>query len=80
MRDALVLSLTSISRDIRSMRAQEVISYATYDQPNYQYQGAESGVPFESGFAESFGARLLPLEWADRSWYSPTLCGSSSMT
>lgn len=35
MCDALALSLSSISRDIRSIRAQECLNYATYDQPNY---------------------------------------------
>jgi 4-hydroxy-tetrahydrodipicolinate reductase len=35
MCDALALSLSSISRNISSIRAQECLSYATYDQPNY---------------------------------------------
>jgi 4-hydroxy-tetrahydrodipicolinate reductase len=33
MCDALALSLSSISRNVRSIRAQESLSYATYDQP-----------------------------------------------
>jgi 2,4-diaminopentanoate dehydrogenase len=60
MCDALALSLTSVSRDIRSVRAQEVISYATYDQPRYHVShGGIWGAPFHGGYAASFGERLL---------------------
>jgi hypothetical protein len=60
MCDALALSLTSVSRDIRSIRAQEVISYETYDQPSYHVsRGGIWGAPSDSSYAGSFGKRVL---------------------
>jgi hypothetical protein len=60
MCDALALALTSVSRDIRSLRAQEVISYATYDQPRYHVsQGGIWGAPFDGSYTASFGTRIL---------------------
>jgi hypothetical protein len=60
MCDALALSLTSVSRHIRSIRVQEMISYATYDQPSYHVsRGGIWGSPLDSRYAESFGARIL---------------------
>nr|MDT0667738.1 hypothetical protein [Micromonospora sp. DSM 115978] len=41
-------------------RTQEIISYATYNQPSYHVsQGGIWGAPSNSRFAESFGKRLL---------------------
>jgi hypothetical protein len=60
MCDALALSLTGVSRDIRSIRTQEIISYATYDQPSYHVsQGGIWGAPCDSRYADSFGKRVL---------------------
>jgi 2,4-diaminopentanoate dehydrogenase len=60
MCDAFALSLTSVSRNIRSIRAQEIISYATYDQPRYHVsQGGIWGAQIGSGFAESFPKFVL---------------------
>jgi hypothetical protein len=60
MCDALALALTSVSRDIRSVRTQEVISYATYDQPNYHVsRGGIWGAACDGDFARSFARVLL---------------------
>jgi 2,4-diaminopentanoate dehydrogenase len=60
MSDALALALTSISRDVRSVRIQEMISYATYDQPAYHVaQGGIWGAPFDPRYAEGFAKRVL---------------------
>jgi 2,4-diaminopentanoate dehydrogenase len=60
MCDALALSFSSVSRDIRSIRTQEIISYATYDQPNYHVsQGGIWGAPADGRFAESFASLVL---------------------
>jgi hypothetical protein len=60
MCDALALALSSVSREIRSIRTQEIISYATYDQPRYHVsRGGIWGAPLDSGYADSFGRMLL---------------------
>jgi len=60
MCDALALSLTSVTRGVRSIRAQEMISYATYDQPRYHVsRGGMWGAPCAPAFAEGFAARIL---------------------
>jgi hypothetical protein len=60
MCDALALNLTSVSRNIRSIRTQEIISYALYDQPNYHVsQGGFWGAPYDPGYAEHFRKGLL---------------------
>ena len=60
MSDALVLSLSSISRDVRSVRIQEMISYATYDQPAYHVsQGGIWGAPLDPRYADGFAKRVL---------------------
>jgi hypothetical protein len=59
MCDAFALALSSVSRDVRTIRTQEIISYATYDQPNYHVsQGGIWGAPSDGRFADSF-ARLV---------------------
>jgi hypothetical protein len=58
--DALALTLTGVSRDITSIRAQEAISYATYDQPSYHAsEGGIWGAPCDSNYAAAFGDRIL---------------------
>jgi nucleoside-diphosphate-sugar epimerase len=60
MCDAFALSLSSVSRDVTSIRTQEIISYATYDQPNYHVsQGGIWGAPPDGAFADSFGGLVL---------------------
>ena len=60
MSDALALALTSISRGVRSVRIQEMISYATYDQPAYHVsQGGIWGAPLDPRYAEGFAKRVL---------------------
>jgi len=60
MCDALALGLSSISRDIRSIRAQECLSYATYDQPNYHVsRGGIWGAPCDPSYADAFGDHIL---------------------
>jgi 2,4-diaminopentanoate dehydrogenase len=60
MSDTLALALTSISRDVRSVRAQEMISYASYDQPAYHVsQGGIWGAPLDRRYADGFAARVL---------------------
>jgi hypothetical protein len=60
MCDALALSLSSISRDIRSIRAQECLSYATYDQPNYHVsRGGIWGAPCDPIYADGFAEHIL---------------------
>lgn len=60
MCDAFALSLTSVSRHIRSIRAQEIISYATYDQPRYHVsQGGIWGALADSTYAELFPKLIL---------------------
>jgi hypothetical protein len=58
--DALALSLTSISRNIRSIRAQECLSYATYDQPNYHVShGGIWGAPCDPSYGDAFADHIL---------------------
>ncbi len=60
MCDALALSLSSVSRDIRSIRAQECLSYATYNQPNYHVsRGGIWGAPCDPGLGEAFAEHIL---------------------
>jgi hypothetical protein len=60
MSDALALALTSISRGVRSVRVQEMISYATYDQPAYHVaQGGIWGAPLDPRYADGFAKRVL---------------------
>lgn len=60
MSDALALALTSISRGVRAVRVQEIISYATYDQPAYHVaQGGIWGAPLDPRYAEGFAKRVL---------------------
>jgi len=60
MSDALALALTSISRGVRSVRIQEMISYATYDQPAYHVaQGGIWGAPLDPRYADEFDKRVL---------------------
>jgi hypothetical protein len=60
MCDALALSLSSVSRDIRSIRAQECLSYATYDQPNYHVShGGIWGAPCEPSYSAAFAEHIL---------------------
>jgi 2,4-diaminopentanoate dehydrogenase len=60
MSDALALMLTSISREVRSIRAQEMISYATYDQPAYHdSHGGIWGAPLDPRYADGFARRVL---------------------
>jgi 4-hydroxy-tetrahydrodipicolinate reductase len=57
---ALALSLSSISRDISSIRAQECLSYATYDQPNYHVsRGGIWGAPCDPSYADAFADHIL---------------------
>jgi 4-hydroxy-tetrahydrodipicolinate reductase len=60
MCDALALSLSSISRNVRSIRAQESLSYATYDQPNYHVsQGGIWGAPCDPSYGAAFAEHIL---------------------
>jgi hypothetical protein len=60
MCDALALSLSSVSRDIRSIRAQECLSYATYDQPNYHVShGGIWGAPCDRTYSDAFAEHIL---------------------
>ncbi|CQD18257.1 dihydrodipicolinate reductase-like protein [Mycobacterium europaeum] len=60
MCDALTLSLSSISRDITSIRAQECLSYATYDQPNYHVShGGILGAPCDPSYGNAFADHIL---------------------
>jgi 2,4-diaminopentanoate dehydrogenase len=60
MCDALALSLSSISRNVRSIRAQESLSYATYDQPNYHVsQGGIWGAPCDPSYGDAFAEHIL---------------------
>jgi hypothetical protein len=60
MCDALALSLSSVSRDIRSIRAQECLSYATYNQPNYHVShGGIWGAPCDPGYGDAFADHIL---------------------
>jgi hypothetical protein len=60
MCDALALSLSSVSRDIRSIRAQECLSYATYNQPNYHVShGGIWGAPCDPGYGAAFAGHIL---------------------
>jgi hypothetical protein len=60
MCDALALSLSSISRDVRSIRAQECLSYATYDQPNYHVShGGIWGAPCDPNYGDAFAEHIL---------------------
>jgi hypothetical protein len=60
MCDALALSLSSVSRDIRSIRAQECLSYATYNQPNYHVShGGIWGAPCDTTYSDAFAEHIL---------------------
>ena len=60
MCDALALTLTSVTRDVRAIRAQEIISYASYDQPRYHVSnGGIWGAPCDPTIADLFGTALL---------------------
>ena len=60
MSDVLALTLTSISRDVHSVRAQEMISYATYDQPAYHVShGGIWDSPLDPRYADGFAKRVL---------------------
>jgi hypothetical protein len=60
MCDALALSLSSISRNISSIRAQECLSYATYNQPNYHIShGGIWGAPCDPSYADAFADHIL---------------------
>ncbi|MDT5152593.1 MAG: hypothetical protein QOI01_4326 [Mycobacterium sp.] len=60
MCDALALSLSSICRDVRSIRAQECLSYATYDQPNYHVSnGGIWGAPCDPSYGDAFAQHVL---------------------
>jgi hypothetical protein len=60
MCDALALSLSSVSRDIRSIRAQECLSYATYNQPNYHVSnGGIWGAPCDPSYGQAFAQHVL---------------------
>lgn len=60
MCDAFALSLSSVSRNVRSLRTQEIISYATYDQPNYHVsQGGIWGSPMDGRFGDMFAQLVL---------------------
>jgi hypothetical protein len=60
MCDALALSLTSVSRHIRSIRIQEIISYATYGQSNYHVShGGIWGSSALSTYADLFPRMIL---------------------
>jgi 2,4-diaminopentanoate dehydrogenase len=60
MCDALALTLTSVTREVRSIRTQEMISYATYDQPGMHVSnGGMWGAPCEKAFSDTFAERLI---------------------
>jgi hypothetical protein len=60
MCDALALTLTSVTRNVRTIRAQEIINYATYDQPRYHVSnGGIWGAPCDPSIAEHFAASVL---------------------
>jgi 2,4-diaminopentanoate dehydrogenase len=60
--DALALSLSSISRNISSIRAQECLSYATYNQPNYHVShGGIWGAPCDPSYADAFADHILAV-------------------
>jgi 4-hydroxy-tetrahydrodipicolinate reductase len=81
MCDALALALTSVTRDVRSIRTQEIINYATYDQPRYHVSnGGMWGAPCDPSFAEHFAPRSCRAAWEHRSGCWPTRCRSRSTT
>jgi len=58
--DAFALSLTSVSRNIRSVRTQEILSYASYNQPRYHISnGGMWGAPCDHSLEELFAAGVL---------------------
>jgi 4-hydroxy-tetrahydrodipicolinate reductase len=60
MCDAFALSLTSVSRNIRSVRTQEILSYASYNQPRYHISnGGMWGAPCDHSLEELFAAGVL---------------------
>jgi 2,4-diaminopentanoate dehydrogenase len=60
MCDALALSLTSVSRNIRSLRTQEILSYASYNQPRYHISnGGMWGAPCDHSLEALFAAGIL---------------------
>ena len=60
MCDAFALSLTSVSRDIRSVRTQEILSYASYNQPRYHIsEGGMWGSPCDHSLETLFAAGIL---------------------
>jgi 2,4-diaminopentanoate dehydrogenase len=60
MCDAFSLSLTSVSRNIRSVRTQEILSYASYNQPRYHISnGGMWGAPCDHSLEALFAAGIL---------------------
>jgi 2,4-diaminopentanoate dehydrogenase len=60
MCDVLALTLTSVTQNVRSIRTQEIISYATYDQPSYHVSnGGMWGAPCDHSLEELFAAGIL---------------------
>lgn len=60
MCDALALTLSSVTRNVRAIRAQEILSYATYDQPKYHVSnGGMWGAPCDQSLTELFAAGIL---------------------
>jgi 4-hydroxy-tetrahydrodipicolinate reductase len=55
MCDALALTLTSLTRGVRSIRTQEIISYASYDQPSLHVSnGGIWGAPCDPSVGTCF--------------------------
>jgi 2,4-diaminopentanoate dehydrogenase len=60
MCDAFALSLTSVSRNIRSVKTQEILSYASYNQPRYHIaNGGMWGAPCDHSLEALFAAGIL---------------------
>jgi hypothetical protein len=64
MCDAFALSLTSVSRNVRSVRTQEILSYASYNQPRYHIDnGGMWGAPCDHTLEALFAAGILEAGW-----------------
>jgi hypothetical protein len=60
MCDAFPLSLTSVSGNVRSVRTQEILSYASYNQPRYHISnGGMWGAPCDHSLEVLFAAGIL---------------------
>ncbi len=60
MCDAFALSLTSVSRNLRTVRTQEILSYASYNQPRYHISnGGMWGAPCDHSLEPLFAAGIL---------------------